>query len=194
MGEYARFNGREVKIGTCESMYYLRADQRHMVRHIPGNVNPNSKDALSIRFRFPFPDEDAIQPGEFDNYDRGIVVPGMSVPDGVDHGNVQFHNNHGYLVSLPCPEGKSNHGLTIHRNGFNGAVLLKQQKLLADGRLVPVCACGGCGSLWRMEDEAEIRDLAQRFIDGTKVGHVFWHEIARRVLAGAALPEVIVSK
>ena len=31
MGEYARFRGAEIKIGTCESMYYLRADQRHLI-------------------------------------------------------------------------------------------------------------------------------------------------------------------
>ncbi|MBA3354975.1 MAG: hypothetical protein H0U18_03355 [Pyrinomonadaceae bacterium] len=27
MGEYATFKGLSVKIGTCENMYYLRADQ-----------------------------------------------------------------------------------------------------------------------------------------------------------------------
>jgi hypothetical protein len=31
VGEYATFRGSSIKIGTCESMYYLRADQRHEV-------------------------------------------------------------------------------------------------------------------------------------------------------------------
>ena len=31
MGEYASYLGERIKIGTCENMYYLRADQRHLV-------------------------------------------------------------------------------------------------------------------------------------------------------------------
>lgn len=27
MGEFAKYNGNEIKIGICENMYYLRADQ-----------------------------------------------------------------------------------------------------------------------------------------------------------------------
>jgi len=165
MGEYARRkrDGANIKIGTCENMYYLRADQRHLVQGTQGNVDPNSKDALSIRFRFPWPDEDRTLPGEFENYDRAVTVYGASASQDVEHYSVQFVARAGYLVSLPCPEGPNTHGLTIHRNGFAGAVQLSQQKLLADGRLVPVCRCGGCGTAWRMEDPAEIEALAVRF-------------------------------
>jgi|ERR1700722_4953019 len=73
MGEYAGFRGDQVKIGTCEQMYYLRADQAHLVRALPGNVDP-LKDAEHLRFRFPFPDEDHIQPGAFGDFDRTVVL------------------------------------------------------------------------------------------------------------------------
>jgi len=162
MGEYAKHKGEEIKIGTCEDMYYLRFDQRHLVQALPGNVDPNSDDALSIRFRFPWPNEDRNEPGDFEQYDKGVAVhyydaygmvkqDDIKAPAGVDHYTVQFVAHAGYLLSLPCPEGPQVlelplnggkmtvdlKGLNIHRNGFSGAVQLVRQKLLADGRLVP---------------------------------------------------------
>ena len=65
MGEYAKFQGQSIKIGTCENMYYLRADQAAMVQPESGNVDP-IRDRESLRFRFPFPDEDNVLPGEFE--------------------------------------------------------------------------------------------------------------------------------
>ena len=73
MGEYAMFQGEQIKMGTCEQMYYLRADQAHLVKPLEGNVDP-IKDAGEIRFRFPFPDEDHVPPGEFNDYDRTVVL------------------------------------------------------------------------------------------------------------------------
>lgn len=64
MGEYAMYKGSEVKIGTCECMYYLRWEQRYDVKPIPGNVNP-SFDIESIWFRAPRKSEDGYEPGEF---------------------------------------------------------------------------------------------------------------------------------
>lgn len=54
MGEFAKFNGTEIKIGTCENMYYLRADQAPLVLPVPNSLDPVAQ-AASIRFRFPFP-------------------------------------------------------------------------------------------------------------------------------------------
>lgn len=213
MGEYAlRLSDRtEVKIGTCEDMYYLRADQRRQVSAIPNSLDPNSDVALSIRFRFPWPDEDGTAPGEFDPFERGVTVPGYTAPSSTDHGMVQFVARAGYVVSLPCPEGLHEqkltpHGPQIHRNGFVGAVQLVQQKLLKDGRLVPVCRCGGCGAAWRLEDANEIEALAVAFrVEGDRkrkgswtdagefVGHEWWHAVADRILSGAQLTPTLVT-
>ena len=75
MGEYATRKdiGERIKIGTCESMYYLRADQAREVYAEPGNVDPIA-DAAAIRFRFPFPDEDGIEPGNFDDHARHMRI------------------------------------------------------------------------------------------------------------------------
>jgi hypothetical protein len=166
MGEYAKYQGAEIKIGTCESMYYLRADQAHLVEPLHGNVDPIN-DAEHLRFRFPFPDEDGIEPGHFDDYNRGVRIPGWSLPDDFEgHGSVQFTASAGYVLSVPCPEQFGTHGfgpvdvegVAVHRNGFNGHPVVRQQRMV-DGILTVVVACGACGAAWRLptlEDAAPV--------------------------------------
>lgn len=159
MGEYAKLHGKEIKIGTCEEMYYLRYDQRFMIEPLPNSLNPRDKAILEvIRFRFPFPDEDKSLPGgngpNFDPF-RKLRIDDVSIEDQ-EHYTVQFNANNGYLVNLPCPEGKQTNGLKIHKNGYGGAVHLCQQRV-KDGLLMPVFECGGCGAKWRIENNEELK-------------------------------------
>lgn len=73
MGEFAtrKSDQTEIKIGTCEDMFYLRLEDRNKVSHIPGNVDP-ACDPNGLRFRLPFPDEDDRRPGEYGDYNRGV--------------------------------------------------------------------------------------------------------------------------
>lgn len=207
MGEYAKVKGtgEEVKIGTCEDMYYLRADQADAVWPVRGNVDP-VRDANGIRFRFPWPDEDGIAPGGFDDHDRGLVVWGATAPE-IDHHRVQFKADNGYLVSLPCPEGDGavfdakGEPLTIHRNGYGGAVRIVQQRYW-EGRLVLVCECKGCSARYRcptLADAASVleglaaiaeREIRTAELNGTPgnadIGARYL-EIARRIVAGYEL-------
>lgn len=190
MGEFAKYNGTEIKIGTCENMYYLRADQARLVDWIPGNVDP-IKNAHHIRFRFPFPDEDNVRPGEFVSHDKAGVLSNFTIPVDVDHNAIQFRADVGYLVSLPCPESRAGQefGYKIHRNGFAGNVLIRQQKFV-NGQLVLVCACGGCGEPWRVPTLDAARPYinacignASRFdIDSRQ--RYFWEKIATRIENG----------
>jgi hypothetical protein len=191
MGEYAKFGGREVKIGTCEDMWYLRYDQRSKVSPLPGNVDP-VRDAAALRFRFPWPDEDAKNPGDFEDYGRGIGVtvdfPWMR--ESIDHYTVQFINaEYGLNVCLPCPEGaKAMDGVKIHRNGYRGNVVIRQQRL-HEGRLVIVCECGSCGAAFRLPDwesampvvEA-IKAKAEFRCEVDDAG--FYRQIAKRIADG----------
>lgn len=200
MGEYASYRNEEIKIGTCENMYYLRYDQRFKVYALLGNVDP-VRDRKELRFRFPWPDEDQIEPGSeafHDNgYHRGIVVHGFTAPE-IDHFTVQFHAKVGYLISLPCPESaeyieQPNHNglalkgvtrtesLRIHRNGFVGAVHLVAQRYIEGLGLAPILRCGGCGSMWREVERLRIEELV---VCLRAEGDTFWHQIADRVLAG----------
>jgi hypothetical protein len=199
MGEYAKYNRHEVKIGTCENLYYLRHDQRWDISPMSGNVNPQSDRELPhLRFRFPFPDEDHVAPGAFEDYSRGFPISGMDISEW-KHGNVQF-SAHGYLVSLPCPEGYSgrefseNHA-KIHRNGFAGAVSVVMQRF-HDGELQTVVRCNGCGNMYRLDrTEAEIamdrlRSEADRYLaNGDETAAKTRHVIADRIGAGYVWPD-----
>ena len=160
MGEYVTYNGCEIKLGTCEEMYYLRADQRHLIRGY--DFSPDA-----YRYRFPFPDEDAIGPGRFEDYDRGVKIPDWKIPEDYEgHGTVQFKANYpdaGYLVSLPCPEqfpraangmgADLPNGVHVGFNGYNAQPRIVQQ-LALEGILYTVVSCGGCGNKWRLGPDA----------------------------------------
>lgn len=150
MGEYAKFAGERVKIGTCEDMYYLRFDQRHSVQPVSDSVDP-VRDAAALRFRFPWPSEDDVAPGQFKDHDHKLRVDGVPAPN-FDHYSVQFKTDGGYLCSLPCPESEEGKAFgeqyKVHRNGFRGAMFLVQQRLW-EGALVAVCQCA-CDARFRL--------------------------------------------
>ena len=147
MGEYATYRDTRIKIGTCEDMYYLRPDQLHLVE------SPVLRDLTALRFRFPFPDEDHLEPGAFEDHDRGLTVRGYDVPTNVDHHTVQFKADAGILVSLPCPysEQATTSGPRYHFNGFRGPARIVQQRIWA-GVWVTVVDCGPCGARFRLPD------------------------------------------
>lgn len=157
MGEYAKYAGEEIKIGTCETMYYLRADQAHKVTPLRGSVDP-VRDAEHLLFRFPFPWEDHRTPGDFEPFVT-FGVYGVEVPKGVGHDRTQFVSSRGFNVMLPCPEMIENTPeLTIHRNGYSGPVRVAYQRIW-NGMLVTVAECGGCGALYRYPTLADVEPL-----------------------------------
>ena len=166
MGEYAQYNGSDIKLGTCENMYYLRADQRHLVS--------GYRFALDVdRFRFPFPDEDDIEPGAFADHSRGVRIPGWELPEtlsGDEHGFVQFTSTAGYVLSISCPEAFDTPGLgpvdvdgvKVHRNGFRGYPVVRQQAFRS-GVLVTLVSCGACGCLHRLDTIEDARPVIEAF-------------------------------
>ena len=201
MGEYAKFGGAEIKIGTCEDMYYLRADQRHRVSRLPGNVDPMDLETLKVlRFRFPWPDEDGIEPGSDKFHDNGhertLGVHGVKPPDGVDHHGIQFSANHpkvGLLVSLPCPNGKdgANQPYTIHRNGYSGDVAIVGTAW-RNGEWRVILQCGACGAKYNAprEHAAEVAAALRASVREDDASFKFFNAVADRMLAGYNAAEV----
>lgn len=196
MGEYAtrKSDGERVKIGTCEDMYYLRHDQRGEVEAIPGNLDP-TRDALRIRFRFPFPDEDHLAPGAwgFTPFERRELVWGIQDLAGFDHHPVSYRSSRGDTVSLPCPESV---GVSAHllRHYGGPSIGIAQQKMQADGVLATVVCCTGCNALARLTTWADaepivlaLRTMADDAIaedrDDGERGR-FLHAMADRVQSG----------
>ncbi len=187
MGEFATYAGRRVKIGTCDNMYYLRADQAGRVQALPGNVDPVS-DQEFIRFRFPWPSEDNVPPGGFEDHAKSLGTR-CAVPDGVRHYSVQFKAPGGYLVSMECPESgqgaERDDGLRIGRNGYPGATKIVQQAH-RNGHLCLIAECNGCGAKFNLPT----LELAQPFIDDVRsraesLGEL-GERIAERIAAGYA--------
>lgn len=176
MGEFATFAGKRVKIGTCEDMYYLRADQVGKVQRVQGSLDPGDGEVQAeIRFRFPWPDEDNVAPGEFEPYERAVGLYGVQPPEG---------------VCLPCPESTgATHGLTVHRNGFAGPVKIVQQAYRG-GNLALICQCGGCGARYNLPTLADAEPVIAACrvqADNAKEGPGgWWHKVADRIAAGYA--------
>jgi hypothetical protein len=200
MGEYANYLGERVKIGTCEDMLYLRWDQRSKVTDSETPLF-DEKVLASIRFRFPWPDEDLILPGGFDDPFRGLRLD-FEPPKDVEHSSVQFTAQNGYLLSLPCPESNpvilaNDSPIRIGKNGYGGSASLIQQAW-RNGRLVSIAMCNGCRVPYRLENGYEeaaavaIRSMADREIltadrmgtEGNRERGQRLHEIADRLLAG----------
>lgn len=190
MGEYAKLiNGQEIKIGTCEQMYYLRADQVSLIEPVSGSVNPRRRDeAESIRFRFPFPDEDDTKPGAFEPYDRAFPVWDVEPPEDIKHYNLQFTRNYpssgGILLSTPCPrskEGKAS-GFKWGYNGYSGPVGIHSQRLVGE-QLVLILRCMDCGALWRVPSLEEAKPILEKL---TEDEHS--RKIAMRIIDGYTKP------
>jgi hypothetical protein len=168
MGEYAKrlSDGEHIKIGTCEDMYYLRRDQIDLVQY-DGGFTP---DVLTVvRFRFPFPGEDKIAPGDFNDYNYGFKVYDFLPPDGLEHYSVQYEAGGQYgglLASLPCPlsaeakalEKAEGFKIRYHFNGFGAHQMISQQRLWA-GHWATVMECRPCGAKYRLPELADAEPL-----------------------------------
>ena len=158
MGEYAKFNGQQIKIGTCEAMYYLRYEDRHRVQPQPGNINPGiDKD---LWFRPPFPDEDHLKPGEYLDPFRGQPLYKSTEKGHVhftekfeEHGNIQLHSDCGMHVNAKCFHGaklpQSSEDMQPFWNGKAGVWFeLVHIKNSAVYGLIPIIRCKHCDSKW----------------------------------------------
>lgn len=204
MGENARYNGELIKIGTCEDLYYLRADQVTDPRLSwePNSLNPLDPETLKvIRFRFPFPEEDNITPGLFPEFDHGVGVHGVFPPREIEHCSIQFADTRGrgLLVSLPCPESGAGRfaEYTVHYNNYRGKVRLVQQAARG-GVLAIVCECGSCGAKYSLPELAEAQPIidyffreAERVAAENQLYAATWnYTVAKRIKDGYTNPPV----
>ena len=164
MGEYAKrkIDGVDVKIGTCESMYYCRYEQRNDV------VYPYDTD--NFYWRIPTPDEDGTLPGDY-NYsllrEDGYIpwklridtskFSNDDIADMQQTGIIQLKEpKMGLLVNIRCPHGfpmeqfKINKEGTIISMGYNGhqdTLYLKGLKN-EPSELKVLVECSACQHMW----------------------------------------------
>ncbi|WP_142685403.1 hypothetical protein [Chitinophaga polysaccharea] len=168
MGEYIKYKGEEVKIGTVENLYYVtypqmeNAFQKGLLETAPNNCSPQQylNPDSGFRFRFPFPDEDGFNICDSRyQYDRGV----------------SFMDYYGQKVEIVQQK-------LLHRQSDNKLCLAL---VLRDSER----------NRFRIEDDADVKEILKqiirsRVINSSDTNEIqFYREIARRILSGYILPE-----
>lgn len=163
MGQYYK----DVKIGTCESMYYLRLDEALSLAKmglkdddgIPFSVYVSDE---VTRFRFPFPDEDGkTLIGEEIKYDRGVPL----YTGGIEilHKKICLSNfpayTHNVNIFLPCPysEEFKAKGIEISRGGAGESVLVVKMEGMRNGKRKAIFSCARCGEPQTLKDDDVVK-------------------------------------
>jgi len=179
MGEYAEFSGGRIKIGTCEDLGYLRIEDIHRVGPVEGSVNVRATPEGSY-FRLPFPDEDMINPGGYNNMFRGARLSPEFNSGDEDYrpGNIQLKHECGLLVNMPCYHGAKlpdvegcKDTIRCFWNGKSWFFELYRVKCVEadqdeDGKkkfdVKPMFRCRHCGNMWSCEWE----EIVPYIVDG----------------------------
>lgn len=173
MGQYLNGN----KIGTCESMYYMRLQTAQELAK-QGRADDDGisfKSYLSdnqTKWRFPFPDEDKGIPADC-QYNKGFLVPADNIE--IDHSDICIHNAidgvHGFNIFLPCPYSKAwqEKGISTSLGGVGRQFFKVVMEGLRDddrgGREVKtIYECARCDSMFRL-DEVDTQLLKQQAIE-----------------------------
>jgi hypothetical protein len=190
MGEYVKHNGTSIKLGTCEDLYYARFNQIKnnlaQMTKVDGNDEPAGylNPANGYRYRFPFPDEDNLKLGNYENFDRGLLIGvAYDVLEGIEHDKICQGTacQGGYNVNhyITCPADPA-FVPTCNPRTDRAPVEIVQQKQV-EGRLWTVCRCGWCQAKFRLpKEKAEIlcaSILEQHQDDG-------WQEVMKRIMGG----------
>lgn len=167
MGEYAirKSDKQRIKMGTCESMYYLRLEDKN-------KVTPDHSSCYGHYWRLPFPDEDNIKPGDYNDHNRGLRLY-KTVKDAsgkeytVDYENpaefdeypgfIQLHHKEsGMLLNVPCYHGRKLPEVVNGNAFWNGkgySMELRFLRSTESGEVFPIVACQHCNHMWRQSWE-----------------------------------------
>jgi hypothetical protein len=170
MGEYIK----NVKLGTCEDLFYTTFDQLQKSGFSPAEKNPFLKCDSGYRFRFPFPDEN-FKIGSYSDFNRGVR---FEVPDNIgvslfhsevfvriipEKTNESFASHLDIGTHIPCPYNEAPTTLKFHRWNTAGKVIFDviQQKytsVLGSPKLVTAVRCPYCKNVCLL-DETEIQSI-----------------------------------
>lgn len=176
MGECVKYRRSQIKIGTCESLYYvtfykyLEALERGQLGYLPGNEVPSAyvKPDSGYRFRFPFPDEDRLPFGEISgDYYRGVpvIIDQAAMPDA---------NYPGTKYELQIVQQK-----LVHRE--------------SDGKLCLALVMQGSNGLpFRIEDDDDVKKIMKEIlkhhvVNADEKQKEFYRKMAYRILKGYRL-------
>jgi hypothetical protein len=198
MGEYVRYEGDSAKIGTCEDLYYVTYDDlvtmiERGATKANGNLPPHEYLNGAFRFRFPFPDEDAMGVGRWDaeQFSRGLMVP---VPKSLLSYNE--HNEkwvgirpegekyaYNINVKVTCPMSPDADPANYHTGATNQRYVQIVQQRPFEGALWLVLRCPYCGALWRVppDEGREFAGWMRCHYGQNDVNGNYYREVANRI-------------
>lgn len=176
MGEYINYRGDDIKIGTCECLYYVSYDKFLAYdREIYGNDKLGDtpiylKLEQGFMFRFPFPDEDRLKFGRIiEPYNRTIDI---TIDKGVrdklfGEGDMEGLSKIGIIMQKPV----------LRRSDGQFCLALIFKDYITDG-------------LYRLEETHEAKLVASQIIRQYILNETdrdkknYYREIASRMLKG----------
>lgn len=183
MGEYVRYRGKEVKIGTLDNLYYV-SFQRYVAALSKGYLSRCGSDRpvdyirpdTDNRFRFPFPDEDKLPFGQIIlPYDRGVPIK-------INTRNIPTNSKESLIDGTPFFEVDIIQQRLVHRQ--------------SDGKLCLALILREKGvGYFRIEDDAAIKQIIAEIIrSNISVAEIteqknFLIIICARILKGYRLEE-----
>ncbi|MBX3253305.1 MAG: hypothetical protein KF862_04105 [Chitinophagaceae bacterium] len=181
MGEYVKYGGEIIKIGTCESLYYTTysgycaALESNRLSKVDGNLSPElyAKPGSGFLFRFPFPDEDKLPLGANRN------DPERGVPIKLNSAVVEPPEQ--YLVKNGIFEMEIVQQKLVHRQSDNLLCLALVWRIPASAKY------------FRVEDDNDVKNILSQIIkhhmqDNSNLEQrSFYRGIALRILKGYRL-------
>jgi len=174
MGQYYKKN----KIGTCESMYYMRLSTAQELAELGEKDDDGIKfsDYLSdneTKWRFPFPDEDKGIPSAC-KYNKSFMIPAGNVE--VNHTAICLSNSiegtYNVNIFLPCPYSQEFKDKEI-KTSYGGAgeqmlnVIMEGIRTQEDGtrRVMTIFECARCQQMQRFpaDDIVKIKARATEY-------------------------------
>ncbi len=210
MGEYVKYQGQEIKLGTCEDLYYARLGQLEaavavgVLEGLDGNLNPTEylDPKNGWRYRFPFPEEDDIDMGDFKDYNKGLVIQlqpeDYGIIEGMEHNDTwhSCHVNHAYNVNVahPCPQSPDFSKVAKHSPIDWRIVEITQQKQI-NGEVWTIIDCPYCIGKARIDKEDALKlvhSIEVGYIncrDATDSNKEYYQKVIDRIMAGyTAIP------
>src|SRR3990167_1767401 len=165
MGQYIG----DRKIGTCESMYYMRLSEAQQL----SKEGKADDDGISFseylkdnetKWRFPFPDEDEGIPADC-KYNKSFTIPVGEIE--VNHTDICVSNSiddsYNVNIFMPCPysEEFKKLGLKTSINGVGEQFLLVTMEAIREGKRKTIFECARCHQMQRFSDDDIVKIKAR---------------------------------
>ena len=171
------YEDRLVKLAYGSYWYYIRYEDRLKVK--PAINNIDCSEEFNLYWRLPYPDEDSIKIGEYQDPNRVYQLHGFVVEEADKFaGMIQLHHDSGLNINVVCYHGlklpagsREIHAFWNRKASFFVLCAVKNTKK----GLKAVVRCQYCGRAWTTEIENVLpfifdKELKRRLVEYIRKG------------------------